>query len=532
MWVLVISACICGLLLYYKLCSPLKYWSEKNVPHPTPSLIVGNLGPAVTKKETFNKLLQKICLKYDNHRYFGFYQFSKPSLVILDRKLIKEIFIKSFDHFTDHDDFLPKGTDTFWKKGLFSRKGEDWHDMRTTLSPAFTSRKMKAMFHLVTECSERFVNYYVKKGATISLEVMDFFTKFDNDVIASCTFGINCDSLENENNEFHVMAKEAFTFTGLKSLKFFGNALSPTISRLFRVKMFSDEVRDFFMRVTKETISYREKTGLCRPDVMHLLIEAQKGRLKDEDEDNDDDKAISGFVRIDKSYSMKRNHSKKIPLTDEDIAGQALIFFFGSYDTVSLALSHTVYELVANPNVQEKLIKEIDYTLNECNSKITYEALFQMKYLDMVISETLRLWAPPPTLDRICVKPFVIEPTLPNEKPLLIEPGVEVIVPVYAWHRNPKYFKNPDKFDPERFSDKNKESIKSFTYFPFGIGPRHCIGIRFALLVMKIMMVNLLTKFQIIPTEKTVIPFEQSKNSLLLRSMHGYWFGLKPRTKI
>ncbi|KAF5303367.1 hypothetical protein FQR65_LT08280 [Abscondita terminalis] len=205
-------------------------------------------------------------------------------------------------------------------------------------------------------------------------------------------------------------------------------------------------------------------------------MEAQKGRLNFEE---DDEEIISGFAGIEDSYSRKS--TKKIQITDEDIASQILVFFFGSHDTISVTLSQTVYELVANMHVQEKLIKEIDLTLKRCEDrKITYQALFQMKYLDMVVTETLRLWAPPPYLNRKCVKPFVIEPVLPNEKSLLIEPGIEVIIPIDAFHKNPKYFQNPETFDPERFNNENRNNIKPFTYFPFGVGPRHCIGNRFA----------------------------------------------------
>ncbi|KAF5303369.1 hypothetical protein FQR65_LT08282 [Abscondita terminalis] len=473
MLILTALICACIVFLYYKLRLPLQYWKDRNTPHPTPSIIIGNLGPVLFRKESYTQQLQKTCAEYKGFRYFGLYHFSKPCLVILDKELIKQIFIKNFEHFTDHFDFLPKDVDTFWKKGLFGREGEDWQAMRSTISPAFTSKKMKAMFYLVAECSERFVNHFREKNTTVTIEMMDAFTKCNNDVIASCTFGIHCDTLENEKNEFYLMGKEAFSFSGLKGIKFFGNAISPTLSRLLRVKMFSNKIRDFFIRITQETMAYREKTGLHRPDVLHLLMEAQKGRLTYEE---DNDQLGSSFSGIEKQYHDKKNNFNKFSISDEDIASQALIFFFGSYDTVSIVLSHIVYELVANGDVQNKLIKEVDYTLNDCNGKITYEALFKMKYLDMVVSETMRLWPPPPFLSRVCVKPFVIEPILPNETRLLIEPGTEVMVSVNTSHRNPEYFPNPEKFNPERFNDENKENIEACTYFPFGIGPRHCIG--------------------------------------------------------
>ncbi|KAF5303368.1 hypothetical protein FQR65_LT08281 [Abscondita terminalis] len=477
-----ILICVCILFLYYKLRIPLNYWKDRGIPHIPANVIIGNLGSVVFRKESYNDLLHRTCVQYKKLRYFGFYNFSRPTLIVLDKELIKQIFIKNFDHFTDHYDFMPKDVDKFWKKGLFSREGDDWHAMRSTISPTFTT---------------------------------------------STTFGINCDSLENENNEFYLMGKEAFDFSGLKAFKFFASAISPTLARLFGVKMFSNKIRDFFVRIVQETMVYRKKTGLYRPDVMHLLMEAQKGQLTYE---QDKDDLRSGFAGIDTQYFNKKSSTTKFFISDEDIASQTLIFFFGSYDTVSLALSNTIYELVANIDAQDKLIREVDSTLEKCNGKITYQSLFGMKYLDMVISESLRLH-PATFLNRICVKPFVIEPVYPDEQRFTIEPGTEVMVSAYTSHTNPEYFPNPYKFCPERFNDENKDNLDACTYFPFGIGPRHCIGNRFALMIMKLMIVNLLAHFEIVPVEKTVIPMVACKTEIRIKSAHDYWFGFKPRAK-
>lgn len=98
--------------------------------------------------------------------------------------------------------------------------------------------------------------------------------------------------------------------------------------------------------------------------------------------------------------------------------------------------------------------------------------------LNIFFTETLRLWTPAFLLNRKCVQPITIEPKLPGEKPLHIERDLDITIPSFAIHRNPKYFPNPYKFDPERFSDENKNNIQPFTYLPFGTGPRFCIGKR------------------------------------------------------
>jgi cytochrome P450 len=88
------------------------------------------------------------------------------------------------------------------------------------------------------------------------------------------------------------------------------------------------------------------------------------------------------------------------------------------------------------------------------------------------IAESLRKYPPAGFTDRVCTKSF----TLPGTD-VVIEKGITVMIPMYPLHRDPEYFPNPNKFDPERFSDENKKNIKPYTYLPFGSGPHNCIGL-------------------------------------------------------
>lgn len=132
-------------------------------------------------------------------------------------------------------------------------------------------------------------------------------------------------------------------------------------------------------------------------------------------------------------------------------------------------------------------------------------------------------------MDRICVKTYTIEPTNPDEKPLRIDVGDVIMLPIYPIQRDPQYYPHPERFDPERFNEENKNNIKPYTYIPFGSGPRNCIGSRFALVEMKIIFFHLLSKFDIVVTKKTDIPIQISKKQFNLASENGIWLGLKLR---
>lgn len=102
-------------------------------------------------------------------------------------------------------------------------------------------------------------------------------------------------------------------------------------------------------------------------------------------------------------------------------------------------------------------------------------------------------------------------------------------LPTYSIQRDPKYFEDPEIFDPKRFFDENKDKIHPCTYFPFGVGPRNCIGSRFALMECKAMFFDLLSVFRIEVSEKTETTIKFKKNNFTMMTEKGFWFNLTPR---
>lgn len=129
-------------------------------------------------------------------------------------------------------------------------------------------------------------------------------------------------------------------------------------------------------------------------------------------------------------------------------------------------MTFMAYELMANPECQRKLQDEIDEVASHLSGKkVNYEQIQSMKYMDQVVCETLRMWPAAPMVDRLCVKDYVMEY---DDIKFTIEKGKNFYIPIHGIHHDERYFKNPDKFDPERFSDENKGDIDPDTYLPFG----------------------------------------------------------------
>lgn len=132
----------------------------------------------------------------------------------------------------------------------------------------------------------------------------------------------------------------------------------------------------------------------------------------------------------------------------------------------------------------------------------------EMEYLDSVINESLRLYPIASRLERVAKASVEING-------LVIPKGMVVLVPTWPMHRDPEIWPEPEKFKPERFSKKNKDNIDPYIYMPFGSGPRNCIGMRFALVVMKLAVVEILQRYSFSVCKETEIPFELDVQGLL-----------------
>ena len=335
-------------------------------------------------------------------KYAVFMDFATPITVLRDPEIIKTVTIKYFDHFPDHRSFVTEEMDPIFGKNVFSLKGDRWREMRNTLSPSFTTNKMKFMFDLVSKCSQEFVNYlYDHPEFSSMIEVKDAFTRYTNDVIATVAFGIDVNSLKHRDNEFYTYGKDATNFSGVfRVLKFLLFRISPRMTRMVGIRFLSNSTSEFFWSVINETVKTRDERGIVRQDMIHLLMQAR-----------DDEK-----------------HQ----ITIEDIVAQAFIFFLAGFDTSSTAMCHAIYLLALNQDVQARLRDEVDRYLEEENGKISYESLSKMKYMDMVISETLRLYPPSLLTDRTCVKKLELPPARDGYDGMTINPGENVWIPIFC----------------------------------------------------------------------------------------------------
>ncbi|KAL1509505.1 hypothetical protein ABEB36_004224 [Hypothenemus hampei] len=511
--------------LWYVFIRPPNYFEQMGVKQLKPWPILGDAYLTLFRTMSLGDYVKHVYDSFGKSRYGGIYQLTTPTLIVKDPELIKQLTIKDFDHFTNHRAFVNPEADPLWSNNLFALTGQKWREMRATLSGSFTSSKMKHMFEVINEAAQNFSAHFMKKEDNlIELEMKATFTRFTNDVIATSAFGLKVDSLEEPNNTFYKMGKTITNFSSFSLvIKFLFLFTLPRIFKYLKISIFDKKTTTFFQNIITETIKVREEKNIVRKDMINLLLEARKGHKTEESN------AIeTGYATVQEdAYFDKVKFKQAKYLTDDDITSQALVFFFAGFETVSTALCYGAHELAMNKNIQDRLREEIHKTHKLNDGKLTYDALLNMKYMDMVFSEILRKWPPIFLMDRVCTKPYTIEPKYPDEKPVNFKVGDVFWLPAFGLHRDPKYFPEPEVFNPERFADENRDQITPYSYIPFGSGPRNCIGSRFAILECKALLYNLLLNFEIVPTKKTINPLKLSKSAIQNTVEGGYWLGLK-----
>ncbi|XP_069699320.1 cytochrome P450 6j1-like [Periplaneta americana] len=178
-------------------------------------------------------------------------------------------------------------------------------------------------------------------------------------------------------------------------------------------------------------------------------------------------------------------------------------------------LTYALYELALNPELQGRLREEITEVLTGHDQQVTYESIQQMIYLDMVVSETLLKYPVLGFLDRECLKDY--ELSHPSGKGTFTLPaGTGVYIPLLGIHRDPKYYPDPENFNPENFSKENKKARHKQAFLPFGDGPRQCLGYRFAYIQIKSGLINILSRYEVAPCEKTPVPLRFEPKSFIL----------------
>ncbi|CAL1689645.1 unnamed protein product [Lasius platythorax] len=443
------------------------YWQRRGVRTLPAHWFFGHFKDAMLMRKPAGVVLGELHRQAtDEDDIIGIYILHKPFLLVRNPDLIKQIMIKDFHVFSNHHFDGRSNADKLSNWSLFTIKNPEWRHLRTKMSPVFTSGKLKSLFLLMQESGEMMREHlrdqFANDSKIQSIPIKDTFYKYTTVVISSVAFGIRTNCFDTPAPEFYENSRKAFQPTFLRTLQFFFLFFLPEIGKHVGIKMLGNYT-DYFRKVFWDSMDNRSVTKTKRGDLIDSLLQ-----LKDETPDDT-------HFRFD----------------GDVLLAQAAIFFVAGRETSITTMTYTLCELAKHPEMQKRAREEILEKIQAANG-VTYEAVHNMKYLHQVINETLRLYPSAPILDRVPLEDY----TLPDTK-ITIEKNTPVYVALRGIQCDPRYYSDPTRFDPERFSDERKNEIVPCTFLPFGEGPRNCIGMRLGILQTAVGLIAILRDYEV-----------------------------------
>jgi cytochrome P450 family 6 len=342
-------------LLYRWIKNRFAFFEINKFAYVKPSFPFGNLkgaGSEFHANELFEKLYNELKGKGPAS---GVFFFLKPNIMITDLDVIKDVLIRNFDNFRNRGLYYNEKDDPL-SANLFTVEDYEWKHMRTKMTPTFTSGRMKMMFNIIADIADNMVEELNASSSLEMVEARDIFVKYTVDVIGNVAFGLDLNAIKDKDSQFHQMAMKVFKPSATFFLKSFFLISFKSIGHALRMRFFPQDVSDFFMTTIRETVEYRLKNNIERNDFMNMLL---------------------------KMYKAEEGSDEK--LTPDQLASQCFLFFVAGFETSSSTASFVLYNLALHDDVQERLREDVKKAIARHGEKVSYEAVGEMKYLQMVI---------------------------------------------------------------------------------------------------------------------------------------------------
>uniref|UniRef100_A0A3P9B1W5 Cytochrome P450 family 4 subfamily F member 8 n=2 Tax=Haplochromini TaxID=319058 RepID=A0A3P9B1W5_9CICH len=416
-------------------------------------------------------------------------------VLIEHRKYRKELFLQTL--------FFLSGN------SVLISNGEVWSRKRRLLTPAFHFDILKSYIAVFNSSAKTMHDKWcrlVAEGKT-NLEMFDHVTLMTLDSLLKCAFSYdsNCQQSSSEyvsaivelsdliieRREKNILHHWDWIYWKTRQGERFKQALN-TVHRFTRDVV---EKRRTLLNQQRETEAQSEiaPTAQKRKDFVDILL-----LTKDEDGQG---------------------------LTDEEMQAEANTFMFAGHDTTASAICWTLYNLARHEHYQEKCRQEVmDLIEGRDGQEIQWEDLSNLPFTTMCIKESLRLHSPVQAVTRSYTQDMV----LPGNR--TVPAGTICLVSIYGTHHNPTVWTNPHEYDPQRFDPSNKKSQTSHAFIPFSSGPRNCIGQKFAMVELRVVVALTLLRFRLTPGVNPELGSSRVRRlpQLVLRAEGGLWLQLEP----
>jgi cytochrome P450 len=358
--------------------------------------------------------------------------------------LIEAVLVRNYQNFLK--DHVVRKSRWFFGDGLLTNEGESWLRQRRLSQPAFHRERIASYAKIMTDYAEQMLaSWESKDGETCDIhqEMMQLTLR----IVVRALFNVESDEIGEISAAMNVLMRNS---VGLR-------LLLPPIARYLPTPAMI-EFRRSVRQLDKTVygiITHRREAESDSGDLLSMLMQA-----RDEDGSR---------------------------MTDKQLRDEVLTFLLAGHETTALALSWTWYLLGQNPETEKNLHQELDRVLD--GREPTFADLPALSYAERVIKESLRLYPPAWGLARTVIKEFQLAG-------YHIPAGANVVMSTWVMHHDPRYFPEPEKFDPDRWVPEKAQKLPKFAYFPFGGGPRQCIGASFAMMEATLLLATIAQRFQ------------------------------------
>lgn len=316
-------------------------------------------------------------------------------------------------------------------EGLLTSEGDFHMRQRRLAQPAFHRERLINYSTAMVECADREQSRWT---AGEMRDIHEAMTRLTLTIVARTLFSVDIESSAAEIGQVMKSVVKMFDMLVLPFSDLLQKLPIPTMRRF-------EKARDFLDSTIYGFINERRASGVDRGDLLSMLLLAQ-------DEQGD--------------------HTG---MTDKQVRDEALTLFLAGHETTANALTWTWYLLSQHADVRNRFQSELSDVLG--GRTPTFDDIPKLRYAEMVLAESMRLYPPAWAITRLVMEPHTIDGI---EMPA----GSIAIMCPYIIHRNPHFYPDPERFDPDRWTPEAKEQRPRLSYFPFGAGPRICIGERFA----------------------------------------------------
>nr|WAP80013.1 cytochrome P450 CYP321A1v2 [Helicoverpa armigera] len=461
------------------------YWKARGVKFYSKNKVIGPSWDYLFTKGAMFEKFGELYKAYRNEPVVAIGQILTPSLFVIDAKNVQHVLSSDFQSFNHRGLDSVEGDQL--TESITLLNGPKWKLMRKTTTPLFTSSKLKNMYYIMDKCAQDFVTYLKRDPKLWKGNFFDSAMLYCNAAVCAAIFGIGEQSTFD--SPFLKFAKDVSISSFKNNMKFTFFTLAPKLFTMLGLKVFKEH-EDFFVGAIGDVIKQREEENVKRHDFADLCVQLQKnGTLKDQ---------ATGY---------------ELEPTTGLLSAQAFFFFTAGVEPAADGIFATFALLSQHPEILQKVHQEIDEYFEKYDGKITYDVVCDMEYVDKVLSESLRMFPPIGFLTRQCIHDTVLP--VGNVK---VAKGTKLFTPIYEIHHDPKYYPDPEVFDPERFSKERRSNDD--LYMPFGMGNRTCIGARYSKLQLLAAIVHVLRSFTLKP-----IPESQQKKVTFLRHAIGVRIG-------